>query len=215
MNPSYRLEKLNRVARRRIARLRYVVSPLSLPATPAADRAISWAMIEADNLWAGFLRAYYLSATIHATTASGHKITFAASTFPDIQAALKYSVQLLKDPSFRKPTVTRREEPPWHETGKFLTLLTTLRASNLSTVRKALAYKTTFHDFLPPIRNFYAHRCDDTSRRAGKVGVKLGFSATPTLHATEIMCSRLLRRPHNIATDWLDDIGNVVDMLCS
>ncbi len=213
MNPSYRLEKLNRAARRRIARLRSSVSPLSLPATPEGDRAVAWAIIEADNLWAGFLRAYYLSATIHAKTVSGGKITLTSAAFPDLQAALKFAARL-KDPKFKKPVVSRRDEPAWHNTADFLKLLQNIGVSNLPRVHAALAYGTTFFNHLRTIRNFYAHRCDDTSRKAGGVGIKLGLSATPSLHATQIMCTRLPRRPQNIATDWLDDIGNVIDLLC-
>jgi len=78
-----------------------------------------------------------------------------------------------------------------------------------------LAYRTDFYNLLPTIRNFYAHRCDETFRKAGNVGIRLGLSAVPNLHATEIMCSKLSKRPHNIATDWLDDIGNVIDILCA
>jgi hypothetical protein len=175
---------------------------------------MSWAIIEATNLWAGFLRAYYLSASGRARTASGHRITFAASTFPNFQGALKYAV-LQWDPKFKKPSVTRRDEPPWHNTKNFLSLFNKLGASNLAGVHKALAYSTTFYELLPTIRNFYAHRCDETFRKAGNVGIKLGLSAVPNLHATEIMCSKLSKRPYNVATDWLDDIGNVIDLLCA
>lgn len=215
MNSSRHLEKLNHAAKRRIAKLRRVVSPLSVPATPEADRAISWAMIEADNLWSGFLRAYYLSAAFHGRTKSNHRIKFASVAFPDSQSALKYAVRLLKDAGFRKPVVTPRDEPAWHDIGNFLKLLTTVGASNIATVRKALAYRTAFHQLLPPIRNFYAHRCEDTSRRAKGVAIRLGLSAIPNIHATEIMCSKLSRRPQNVATDWLDDMANIVDLLCS
>ena len=214
MNPSHRLDKLNGAARRRIARLRSIVSPLSVPANPEADRAVAWAIIEADNLWAGFLRAYYLSATIHAKTVSGGKIALTSAAFPDLQSALKFAARL-KDPKFRKPVVTRRDEPAWHNTADFLKLLQRVGASNLPRVQAGLAYGTTFFNHLRTIRNFYAHRCDDTSRKAGIVGIKLGLSATPSLHATQIMCTRLPKRPQNIATDWLDDIGNVIDLLCA
>lgn len=214
MNPSYRLDKLNAVARRRVAKLRVLVSPMSLPATPEQDRTMSWAMIEADNIWASFLRAYYLSATGQASTASGHRIVLSKPQFLNFDAALRYAI-LQKNPKFRKPVVTRRDEPAWHDTRIFLKLLRSLGASNLSDVQRALAYRTAFYDLLPTIRNFYAHRCEDTFRKAGKVGIKLGLSATPNLHATEIMCSKLAKRPQNVATDWLDDIGNVIDLLCA
>jgi hypothetical protein len=214
VNPSYRLEKLCRVARRRITKLRAVVRTFSLPAAPEADRAIAWAMIEGLNVWAGFLRSYYLSAAIDAKTSSGTRIRLSAA-FPDIQAALRFAVQYLKDPTFKKSLVSRRDEPTWHNTNDFLRLLRKVGASNIPAIQAGLAYRTTFFTYLSTIRNFYAHRCDDTPRKAGNVGVKLGLSATPNLHATEIMCSTLPRRPQNIATDWLDDIGNVIDLLCS
>ena len=178
---------------------------------------MSWAIIEATNLWAGFLRAYYLSATGKAATRSGHRISLTSATapkFPNFQAALRYAV-IQKYHHFGKPTVSRRDEPPWHDTKNFLNLLQKLGASNLASVQKALAYKTAFYDLLPTIRNFYAHRCDETSRKAANVGIKLGLSAMPNLRATQIMCSRLSKRPQNVATDWLDDIGNVIDLMCS
>jgi hypothetical protein len=171
-------------------------------------------MIEALNVWAGFLRAYYLSTTIHARTVSGAKITLSSAHLTSLQSALIFAIKL-KDPKFKKTFATRRDEPTWHNPNDFLKLLRKVGASNISRIQAGLAYRTTFFDFLPTIRNFYAHRCDETSRKAGNVGVKLGLSATPNLHATEIMCSRLPRRPQNIATDWLDDIGNVIDLLCA
>jgi hypothetical protein len=175
---------------------------------------VAWAMIEALNLWAGFLRAYYLSATIHARTLSGVKITLSSASFSDLQAALRFAVQL-QDPRFKKSTISRRDEPAWHNVGNFLKLLRYVGVSNLARVQAGLSYSPTFMNHLPTIRNFYAHRCDDTFRRAGNVGIRLGLSATPTLHATDIMCARLPKRPQNIATDWLDDIGNVIDLLCA
>ena len=215
MNPSYRLEKLNAAARHRITRLRTAVGPLSLPVSPDADRLVAWTMIEARNLWAGFLRAYYLSAAIHARTMSGKKIEFVSAALPDVPSALRFAVRYLKDPTFKKAFVSRRDEPTWDNANDFLRLLRGVGASNLPRIQAGFAYTTTFFIFLPTIRNFYAHRCDDTSRKAGNVGVKLGLSAIPNLHATEIMCSRLSKRPQNIATDWLDDIGNVIDLLCT
>jgi len=172
-------------------------------------------MIEALNVWASFLRAYYLSAVIHAKTASGTRINLSSAAFADIQAALRFAVQYLRDPKFKKTFVSRRDEPPWHNVADFLRLSQRIGISTLGRVQAGLAYQTTFFNYLPTIRNFYAHRCDDTSRKVGNVGVRLGLSALPNLHATEIMCSRLPRRPQNIAADWLDDIGNVIDLLCS
>jgi hypothetical protein len=213
VNPSYRFDRLSRIAKRRILKLRTAVRPLGLPASPEADRLVAWAMIEALNVWAGFLRSYYLSATGHARTMSGTKITLSIVKLPNFQAALIFAIKQ-KNPKFRKTFTTRRDEPAWHNTNDFLGLLRKVGASNISKAQAGLAYRSTFFDFLPTIRNFYAHRCDETFRKAANVGIKLGLSAIPNLHATEIMCSNLPKRPQNIATDWLDDIANVIDLLC-
>lgn len=193
--------------------MRTVVCVLSLPLDPESDRAVAWAIIEAQNLWASFLRAYYLSAAIRTRRESGSRINLTAA-FPDIQAALKFAVLQMKDPKFTKSSVSRRDEPAWHDTRKYLTLLNTVGISNLAQVRAAFSYRTTFFYHLPTIRNFYAHRCDDTFRKAGNVGIRLGLAATPDLHATEIMCSRLPASPQNVATEWLDDITNIIELLC-
>lgn len=213
MNPSYQLGKLERTARTRIARLRSVVSALALPVAPDSDRAMAWATIEALNVWASFLRAYYLSAATRARTSSGARITLTGASFVDIPSALRFAVQFF-DPGFRRSTISRRDEPTWHDTRKFLRLVQGIGVSNISQVQAGLAYRTTFTSHLATIRNFYAHRCDETSRKAGNVGIRLGLASTPYLHATEILCSRLPMRPQNVATDWLDDIGNMIELMC-
>lgn len=215
MNPTQNLDKLNRITNRRIAKLRSFVSHLSLPATPEKDRIVAWTVIEALNVWAGFLRAYYLSGVIKAQTRTGQRVAFTARAFPNAQSALKFAVILLKDKGFKKPIVTRRDEPGWHSTRNFLRLVKDVGASNLPQIYASLSVGTTFYEFLPTIRHFYAHRCDGTHREAARVGVTLGLSTKPILRATEIMCAKLPKRPQNVITDWLDDMSVVVDLLCS
>ncbi len=215
VNPSRRLAKLQRRAGRRIARLRCLVDSLSLPPTAEKDRTVAWVVIEARNLWAGFLRAYYLSGARGTRTASGTPVSLVTLTFPDARAALIYSVRLLKSPGFSRSSVRRQDEPPWHVYSDYLRLCRTVGFSNLAQINSAFSYTTTFFELLTPVRNFYAHRCDETFRKAGQVGVKLGLSSKPDLRPTEIMCSKLPGRPQNIVTDWLDDIGNVIQLFCA
>src|SRR6266567_718983 len=215
MNPSPRLAKVHSAATKRIRRLRVLVDGLSLPSTTPEDRLVAWVVIEMVNLWANFLRSYYLSCSIETRTGSGVTLTFTSVTFIDVQAALRHSVVLLRDPKFSKPVVSRRDEPAWHDSRKFLILAKNVGISNLTHVYRAFGYKTAFFEFLIPVRNFYAHRCDETHRKASNVGVKMGLAATPRLRATEIMCAALPHRPHNLITDWLDDMRNVIDLLCA
>jgi hypothetical protein len=214
VNPAKSLSKLNRITKKRVAKLRSFVSPLSLPATPEKDRIMSWAVIEALNLWASFLRAYYLSGVIRTRTRSGHRISFTAVTLPTAQSALRFAVTLLKDKGFKKPNVTRRDEPSWHSVRNFLRLAKVVGVSNLPQIYASFSTGTNFFDLLPTVRHFYAHRCDGTHSEAAKVGIRLGLSTKPVLRATEIMCARLPKRSQNVITDWLDDMENIVDLLC-
>jgi hypothetical protein len=214
VNPSHRLEDLNRAANRRIAKLRARVSNLKLPVNFDDDARVAWTVIEARNLWAGFLRAYYLSGAIRTRTRSGKPVRFTSRVFPDLESALRFAVRL-KNPSFQRPRITRYDEPPWHNTKNFIKVHQKVGATNLSQIYAALGIGSGFIQRLTDLRNFYAHRCDETFRAAANVGVSLGFSTKPELRATKILCSRLPKRPQNVITDWLDDMANVFDLLCS
>ena len=215
MNASHRLEKLNRAAKKRIKKLRSHVSHFSAPTTTEQDRMIAWVVVETLNLWAGFLRAYYLSGAIGTRTSLGGRVTYKSVTFANSSAAILHAIRVVKNPLFSKRDVSRRDEPTWHDKDNFLSLLKKVDASNLPQIYAAFSTGVNFFDFLPTVRNFYAHRCDETFRKATKVGVKLGLATTPRLRPTEIMCTRLPKRPSNVITDWLDDMANVIDLLCS
>jgi hypothetical protein len=214
VNPSHRLESLNRAALKRIAKLRSRVSSLRLPVTLDDDARLSWAVIEMLNLWAGFLRAYYLSGAICTRTRSGKSVRFTARKFANADSALRFAILTVKDPKFNKRTFTRYDEPAWHNVQKFTRLENVVAASNLPQVYSALAAGSTFASLLKDVRNFYAHRCDETFITAANVGIKLGLTSKPELRANNILCARLPMRPQNVITDWLDDMTNVVDLLC-
>jgi hypothetical protein len=214
VNPSHRLEDLNRAADRRIAKLRSRVSHLQVPADFDDDARVAWTVIEARNLWAGFLRAYYLSGAIRTRTRSGQPVYFTSQVFPDSDAALRFAVQV-NNPKFAKARITRYDEPPWHRTQNFIDVHRRVGVSNLPQIYAALSAGSGFVWLLTQLRNFYAHRCDETFRAAAGVGVRLGLTSKPELRATRILCSRLPKRPQNVITDWLDDMANVFDLLCS
>lgn len=213
MNPSHRLIKLKSAARKRIVKLRSLVSPFSIPIRAEDERVVAWAVIEALNLWASFLRAYYLSGVVGTRAVTGMAVFSTLKAFPNTDSALKYACAF-KTRTFNKTKISRRDEPAWHDTRLFLSLLGSIGVSNLAQIHAAFSCGSTFFDHLPTVRNFYAHRCDETFRKATRVGVKLGVTVVPTLRPTEIMCAQMPKRPGNVITDWLDEMANVVDLLC-
>lgn len=214
MNPSPRLGKLRSAALKRLARLRSLVSGLSFPVGPNDDISVAWVTVEALTLWGGFLRAYYLSGAISCRTASGQPVRFNVFKFPNMDAALKFAVHSAKGGKV-PPKLSRRDEPTWHDAKVFLKLEKSVGASNLAQIYAAFGIATPFVECLSTVRNFYAHRCDETARKAARVGVKLGLSTKPELRPTKILCSKLPKRPQNVLTDWIDDMSNIIDVLCS
>jgi len=215
MNACRRLKKLQKSTSKRLARLRAGVTGVGIPLKPDEDRLVAWTVIEALSLWSAFLRAYYLSGAMRTKTTSGAVVSFRAVKFSDEKAALRFAIRKLKDRSFKKAMISRRDEPPWHDSQLFLTLQKTVAPTNLMQVYSAFSVSMTFSKFLPTIRNFYAHRCDETFRKATRVGVALGLATKPKLRPTIILCSRLPKRPQSLIADWLDEIKNVIDLLCS
>jgi hypothetical protein len=215
MNPSHRLSALHRSATKRLKKLRANASALHFPVNPNEDLTVAWTTIESANLWSGFLRAYYLSGAIRTKTISGAIVKFQSAKFADIASAMRFAIQNLKNRSFSKPTISRRDEPTWHDHAAFLKLQKAVSPTNLRQVYAAFSIRMTFPSFLPTVRNFYAHRCDETFRKATGVAVKLGMATKPKLRPTTIVCSRLPKRPQNLLTDWLDEMKDVIDLLCS
>jgi hypothetical protein len=214
MNPSHRLEKLNDSASARLAKLRSRVRHLHAPINFDDDVQVAWTVIETLNLWAGFLRAYYLSGAMRTETQSSIPVYFKSAVFPNKVSALAFAIKV-KNPAFTKTVFTRYDEPPWHNLGTFLAVQKRVGASNLTQVYSALSAASSFDKRLQKIRNFYAHRCDDTFREAAKVGVMLGLSAKPELRPGRILCSRLPKKSQNVITDWLDDMNQAISLLCS
>jgi hypothetical protein len=215
MNPSHYLGNLYRPTSKPLAKLRKTVSGLSFPVNPRDDLVVAWAVIESANLWAAFLRAYYISGAIQTKTRSGVSVRFLAVSFPNVDAAIRFAIKQSKGKPFTKPTISRRDEPTWHDLRIYLSLQKTVSPTNLTQLYTAFSTGMTFPKYLQTIRNSYAHRCDETFRKAGVVAVKLGLATKPGFRPTRLVCSRLPKRPQNLMTDWIDEMQNAVDLLCA
>lgn len=215
MRPTRRLPKLGRGVFRRLVRLHVVACSVAAPPGTSEDRVVAWLVIEALNLWAEFVRAYYLSGAMGTRTGSGVSVGFKLAPFPDLGSAIRQAIFLTRGTSVTSPTVPRRLEPAWHDKHTVLPLFRRVGASNLAQVQAAFSVPSTFLEYLPTLRNFYAHRCADTYRKAANVAVRLGLSALPTLRPAQIVCSALPARPQSLIIDWLDEMGDVAGLLCA
>jgi hypothetical protein len=206
------LDKLRKVATRRCAHLKCLISDLRPPLGPQDDRLIAYTTLETLNLWASFCRAFYLSVALGAKDCSGTRVNIPGGLRAPSDA-IHFAVTKMRPWKKRVgPPWTRNDEPTWHDPNTLITLLSSLSTSNLSDIQAALSYQTDVFSLLPSFRNFFAHRNEET---AGKIKTRaraLGFS--PALRACEILCTSHPGRPQNVLSDWLDDLIIVINLMC-
>lgn len=211
MQQVVRLGRLERVAILRALRLRVLLEPCVPPLTVEQERLVSYVTIEALNLWSSFARAYYLSSVLGAKTNAGTKVAVHGQVFRAPGDALGYAIKLLRPHAGPGPW-KRRDEPTWHDPQTLLKVYQALSASHLSDVQNAFSYPTLVFARLPTVRNFFAHRNEETARKAAQVARTYGLS--PRLRPSDVLCTKLPGRPQAIAADWIDDLCSVISLLC-
>jgi len=207
------LVKLYRTGTARLLRLRLLFPPPYGPIDSVRDRVIAHVTIESLNLWSNFVRSYYLACVRNARTSAGPRVTLITS-FSGPQAALDYAVAHIKNKNIAAAPFARRDEPPWHDWSTLVKLCVALNISITPQVQFASGYPTTMLRFLPVFRNFFAHRNDDTFRKTQTAALQLGIPGGRA-HPSRLLSTPAAGAAQPILADWLDDIQNLMDLLCN
>jgi hypothetical protein len=157
MTQSGDLASLRRCGTKRALRLRSLVEKYRPPIENVDDRTIAFVAIEALNLWATFVRSFYLSCVHNARRESGSRVMVSVTGLQSDAAAIAFSVSVIK--------VARRGEPIWHDPGTLSKLLRAVGASNLTQVQAAISSQPYVFKALPTVRNFFAHRSLITAQK--------------------------------------------------
>jgi hypothetical protein len=211
MNPGATLGVLGETAERRLLRLRTLVHTFSPPIDTESDRTVAFVAIEALNLWNAFARSYYLSCAFGAKLRSGQKVRLSISGLQVSGSAIRAAIA---SSGRRIPTgrIRRRDEPSWHDVQFLLQLFVFIGSSHLSQIQRALSYPTDVFTFLPTVRNFFAHRNEDTAEKVRNASQRFGIYGPSK--ACDIVCSWRPTRPQNVLGDWLDDMRTVISFMC-
>ena len=204
------LEDLGTSASRRLLRLRLLVESLVPPLKADHDRLVAFVVIEALNLWASFARSFYISCLLRAFRPSGTRVTIRATGIKRSGDAISFAMTQMGRK--RPPPWKRRDEPVWRDPQTLIRLFSASGASNLPQVLTAFSYPPAVFGQLPVARNFFAHRNDETAAEVANLARSLLLSTK--LRPLEVVCSRLSGRPQNVLADWLDDLRNVIELLC-
>jgi hypothetical protein len=207
------LGQLEGTCLRRFRVFRGEIEHCPTPLTREGDRLVAFIAIEMLNLWASFVRAYYLSCCMRGKRVGGGRVLIpAAAGIGSCAQAIDFAMQTVKPYQQGGPPWSRREEPAWHDAQTLLKLSLAAGVSNASQVQAAFGVRTRVFLDLPVFRNFFAHRNDDTARKVSARARYYGLS--PQLRPSEILCAASLGRPQRVCSDWLDDLCDVVQSLC-
>lgn len=212
MQPVDRLPRLTRLAHKRLIYLSGLVQTIPILDWQEADRILSFAAIETLNLWSEFIRSYYLSCIFGAEKGDGTKVKTAVRVGRTVATAIDFSVRKLRPSLRHRPPWRRRDEPTWYEPETLIVLSRELGCSNFKEITAAFSYPTRAFADLPKFRNFFAHRNEETARKAVERAIFYGLS--PKLRPGEILASIAPGRPQSVLDDWIDDLREIAALLC-
>ncbi len=208
------LRKLHSAVQYRINRIKYrYISVLKGP-KENHDLLIAYCVIELDNMAISTLREFTVSCLNRARTLNGHRITINKSfnNEKEISAFILSIINTVKYGKIGAPKlIDRDKEPTVRDPKDIEKILSTCNASNLPSLRTAISLNTGIFRDLATLRNFYAHRNEDTWKKVRNKARDIGVS--PIQHPDEIVQATILGRPVSIFEDWLAEAAIFFDEL--
>lgn len=212
MVPSRSFSKLLKMGLGRLFRLKYYASVGLKYNISEKDRHFSYVIIEAQNLWSNFSRSYLLSCLLRPKRISKGFVILSNAAITTPGDLLLLATRIHRGRTAAAPT-TRREEPPWHDRNIFLRTCNELGCSHYSDILSAMSIQTRVLEDIPVFRNFYAHRNEESTRKAIDLG-RHKYLITGASHPTEVLATPPYKRTQPLILDWLDDIQVTIEFLC-
>lgn len=197
---------------RRLLRLSKVFEKTLYSKNENLDIVTAFVVIEIQNTYSNFSRNYFLSCTRNPKLISGTKVSCDPS-ISNYKSALDIAMKSLRPKIFKKGNYSRFDEPHWHVPATLHTSCREIKCSHITQIANAFSLPVKVFDDLPKFRNFYAHRNDDTITKPRQIASNWGI---PSLqHPTQILSYVPLGRPQPLLIDYIDEMLNVIDLLCS
>lgn len=219
MRPSHYLFRLERQALKRLLRVQaeiHLIPSSAGTANREARARIAYCAFELHGTWAHFARAYFISSMIGCKNASGVRIGVTNPVMSH-EEAIGTAINLnTPKKALNKPLSgpwSQRDEPAWHSTQVWLTLLNQINCSGIACVNVALSIPTSVFSDLTKFRNYFAHRNEENFKNANNLA--LTYSISPLLTPSEILMSKPLGQPNVLLEQWVIDVENVIHLICS
>jgi hypothetical protein len=212
------LAQLARVSTHRLGRLQYLLvrhvdAGRAATDVAVANRVTAFVAIEALNLWAQFVRSFYISCATQTHTGAGLRVALRAGQAPSYEDAITRAIKTLMPGKKKKnPPWGPLDEPSWRLQNILIDLDSAMGFSNTSQILAGLSYPTSVLAHLPAFRNFFCHRCQGTAAEALALARSLGVG--PRLRPEEMLRS-VPKGPISIIGLWVVDLGQMIEIMCS
>ncbi|MDQ4044150.1 MAG: hypothetical protein M3173_01680 [Chloroflexota bacterium] len=167
--------------------------------------------IDALNVSAAFLRAYFLSSATQAWLQDGTRVAV-GTPFPNANAALTQAIhwEYPRRSTKQGPWVAR-DEPTWHDPAVLIRLLHRSGCSNADGAGAALSIGSPALKHLATFRNFVAHRGEETAVKVRRLGwdYLVGMHRDPI----DVVLAFGPGRPQTVIEDWLDDLHAIFGLM--
>jgi hypothetical protein len=208
------LAKISYCARRRIARMKQLLSTCPRSDGIKRNAVVTWAVVELDNLIINLHREFTVSCLMTCRTASGQRVSHVAGTLSQLEAA-RYIMRTLEPRKFRERfqtgVIPRREEAVLRDPARVMQVSVAAGLSNLTSVTNALSLNSPAFGEISKVRHFFAHRNLDTAEKAIALGLSRGLQRP--LEAWMIVDQLLPNKPYTLLEEWLADISNFHSLL--
>jgi len=204
--------KLRRAIYHRLVRLQVLLASCGAHGANLQNPIVSTCIIELDNLVVGGLRAFMVGTLFQGRTATGNRVlvTKSFSSEGEIGAYVLSLLNIVKYNRLGKPpNVVRREEQTIRDPKDVEKILIACSASNLGAFQTALSLNASVFRDLATVRNFYAHRNEDTFTKVRRQARTYGFPLIK--HADEFVRHSLPSRPVRVIDDWFAELDLFFD----
>ncbi len=206
------LELLLRPRRTRIARYLAIEDTARNSLGPVRDRMLLYLAIESLNLWTQFCRSYAINCCRGAKSVNGFywfsPITKGWSR-TDICIFLTKHFSRVPRPNHKNPL----HEPAWRDISVIERCCREMSIQNVSSVQRAVSLSPSFLRELHSVRNFAAHKCEDTRVKIEKVARGRGHYALCDL-AEVMLLPASASRGGSVTRQWLVEIDTVMVEMC-
>jgi len=199
------LTKLHDAAQYRLMRIKFRYTSTSRLPREDHGLVISYVVLELDNLIISTLRQFTISSLRRARTVRGHRVSVNHDFGPEGEIGA-YVLSILNTAKYNrhKPiTIKREDEPTVRNPKETEKILMSCGASNLPSLQKALALNATVFRDIATVRNFYAHRNENTSTKVRNQARNIGIPVIR--HPDELVKGVIIGRPVSVFEDWLTD----------